>query len=116
MSLNDNMPLISALTNDDGWDEVYVSSPESPVGTVGASVARYTTSASTATQRSSSARCVPFTDAPSPQRARAVGTGRPARIPALKSALGRSAWAFCEMALRRRSSAKGRLVSMVPRL
>lgn len=24
MSLNDNMPLVSALTNDDGWDEVYV--------------------------------------------------------------------------------------------
>ena len=24
MSLNDNMPLISALINDDGWDEVYV--------------------------------------------------------------------------------------------
>lgn len=24
MSLNDNMPLLSALTNDDGWSEVYV--------------------------------------------------------------------------------------------
>lgn len=24
MCLNDNMPLLSALTNDDGWDEVYV--------------------------------------------------------------------------------------------